>query len=88
MAIRNKILVSGRDHRSEVKRCRLQICTSRFDLWYRKSEVAWLLLSNPSFKSIEFDGFKTQPERLIRLNKIAIQQMQVLANVENRKMLK
>ncbi len=29
-----------------------------------------------------------QRERLIRLNKIAIQQMQVLANVENRKMLK
>ena len=29
-----------------------------------------------------------QKERLIRLNKIAIQQMQVLANVENRKMLK
>jgi len=30
----------------------------------------------------------SQSERLIRLNKIAIQQMQVLANVENRKMLK
>ncbi|HZL09071.1 MAG TPA: KilA-N domain-containing protein [Prolixibacteraceae bacterium] len=30
----------------------------------------------------------SQRERLIRLNKIAIQQMQVLANVENRKMLK
>lgn len=29
-----------------------------------------------------------QRDRLIRLNKIAIQQMQVLANVENRKMLK
>ena len=29
-----------------------------------------------------------QRERLIRLNKIAIEQMQVLANVENRKMLK
>ncbi len=30
----------------------------------------------------------SQRERLIRLNKIAIQQMQVLTNVENRKMLK
>ena len=30
----------------------------------------------------------SQQERLIRLNKIAIQQMQVLAHVENRKMLK
>lgn len=30
----------------------------------------------------------SQQERLIRLNKIVIQQMQVLANVENRKMLK
>jgi len=30
----------------------------------------------------------SQRDRLIRLNKIAIQQMQVLANVENRKMLK
>jgi hypothetical protein len=30
----------------------------------------------------------SQRERLIRLNKIAIQQMQVLANIENRKMLK
>ena len=29
-----------------------------------------------------------QRDRLIRLNKIAIQQMQVLANIENRKMLK
>jgi len=29
-----------------------------------------------------------QPERLLRLNKIAIQQMKILHDVENRKLLK
>ena len=52
----------------------------------------WEYLNNPSFNPIEFEGFKhqgiSQHERLLKLNKIAIQQMTILEDVGNRKLLK
>jgi len=58
----------------------------------------WEEMYNPNFNSPEFEGiknaaglnrFKTSvTDRLIKLNQIAIQQMCVLENVENRKLLK
>jgi hypothetical protein len=49
----------------------------------------WELIHNPDFKVVEFDHFKmSQSERLVRLNKIAIQQMRILQEVENKKLLK
>lgn len=52
----------------------------------------WEYLNNPNFNPIEFEGFKQQGipqrERLLKLNKIAIQQMTVLEEVGNRKLLK
>jgi hypothetical protein len=48
-----------------------------------------ICLSNmENINAVLIDERLPQPERLLRLNKVAIQQMQVLANVENRKMLK
>lgn len=50
------------------------------------------MLNNPNFNPIEFEGFKQQGipqrERLLKLNKIAIQQMTILEEVGNRKLLK
>jgi len=46
----------------------------------------WETLYNPNFKHIEFDVFRNQAG--LKLNQIAIQQMSVLQEVENRKMLK
>ena len=52
----------------------------------------WESLYNPEFKPTEFEGFikerLPQGERLIKLNKIAIQQMKVLEEVENKRLLK
>ena len=61
----------------------------------------WEMLNNPDFKGVEFDPLLReagsnavfindglpQSERLVKLNKIAIQQMKVLENVEDRKLL-
>ena len=48
-----------------------------------------ICLSNmENINAVLINDAVSQRERLIRLNKIAIQQMQVLTNVENRKMLK
>jgi hypothetical protein len=50
----------------------------------------WETLNNPDFKGGEFDSFKNEAgykERVLRLNKIAIQQMTVLAEVQGRKLL-
>jgi hypothetical protein len=46
----------------------------------------WEGMYNPLFNSPEFEGIK-QSERLIKPNQIAMQQMQVLREVENRKFL-
>lgn len=53
----------------------------------------WEMIHNPGFKVVEFDHFKkeaglSQRERLEKLNIIAIQQMTVLENVEERALLK
>ena len=52
----------------------------------------WEYLNNPNFNPIEFEGFINegfhQRDRLHKLNKIAIQQMTVLEEVGNRKLLK
>ncbi len=62
----------------------------------------WESLYNPNFKPLEFEGFKKeaglnavfieqgmpQGERLVQLNRIAIQQMRVLKNDNDRKLLK
>lgn len=63
----------------------------------------WEQLNNPEFNSIEFDGIRNQaglnsfsltpkrwvaqPERLLRLNRIAIQQMRVLVGDQGIKRL-
>jgi hypothetical protein len=58
----------------------------------------WELLNNPDFKPVEFDGFKkeagynailikqgiSQPERLLLLNKMAIEQIKVIENHHGR----
>jgi hypothetical protein len=41
-----------------------------------------------NLKAVFINDNMPQQERLIRLNKIAIQQMQVLQEIENRKLLK
>ena len=53
----------------------------------------WELLYNPNFKSTEFGTIRNmagipQSERLVKLNQIAIQQMEVLENNSNRPLLK
>ena len=48
----------------------------------------WETLYNPNFDPLEFEGVRNQGERLIKLNQIAIQQMQVLEDNESRKLLK
>ncbi len=52
----------------------------------------WEMLNNPDFNPHIYEGFKknevTQQERLIKLNQIAIQQMTILQEVEQRKLLK
>ena len=64
----------------------------------------WEMIHNPNFKVVEFDHFRMQAansttleckpyglpqrERLIRLNQIAIQQMQILEDINSRKLLK
>jgi hypothetical protein len=63
----------------------------------------WESLNNPGFKPVEFDGFRRQAglnsfalihmglpqsERLMRLNQIAIRQMQVLTDAPALKQLK
>lgn len=50
-----------------------------------ESMSVWEQIHKPNFKVVESDHFK---ERLIKLNQIAIQQMSVLQNIENRKLLK
>ena len=52
----------------------------------------WEQLFNPCFNPLEFEGFRKeagpQGERLVKLNQIAIQQMQVLESNESRELLK
>ena len=49
----------------------------------------WEMIHNPNFKVVEFDHFRIpQGERLVKLNQIAIQQMQVLEGNEGRNLLK
>ena len=48
----------------------------------------WEKLNNPSFKGVEFDPPLAQGERLVKLNQIAIQQMQVLEGNNGRNLLK
>ena len=38
----------------------------------------WESLYNPSFNRVEFDAFRSQAERLAKLNAIAISQMEIL----------
>ena len=58
----------------------------------------WEILYNPHFKPLEFEGFKKEAglnaftlspqDRLIKLNQIAIQQMSILEDIKNKKLLK
>ena len=58
----------------------------------------WEILYNPHFKPLEFEGFKKEAglnaftlspqDRLIKLNQIAIQQMNILEDIKNKKLLK
>ena len=58
----------------------------------------WEILYNPHFKPLEFEGFKKEAglnaftlspqDRLIKLNHIAIQQMNILEDIKNKKLLK
>ena len=61
----------------------------------------WEELYNPDFKPLGFEGFRMeninavmindgipQPQRLKKLNEIAIQQMRILSEVDGRKLLK
>jgi len=58
----------------------------------------WETLHNPNFNPLEFEGFRKeaelindgvpQSERLVKLNQIAIQQMKVLEDNSNRRLLK
>ena len=58
----------------------------------------WEILYNPDFKPLEFEGFKKEAglnaftlspqDRLIKLNQIAIQQMSILEDIKNKKLLK
>ena len=58
----------------------------------------WEILYNPHFKPREFEGFKKEAglnaftlspqDRLIKLNQIAIQQMSILEDIKNKKLLK
>jgi len=43
----------------------------------------WEQLNNADFEPIEFDGFRSQAERLRKLNQIAIQQMGILTGDAN-----
>lgn len=48
----------------------------------------WEKLHNPDFKGVDFDpllSMAEQPQRLKKLNEIAIQQMRILSEVEGRK---
>jgi len=52
----------------------------------------WEIINNPNFKVVEFDHFKlqvrlSQKERLIKLNEIAIKQMQLLNGLKNNYLL-
>lgn len=58
----------------------------------------WEILYNPHFNPLEFEGFKKEAglnaftlspqDRLIKLNQIAIQQMSILEDIKNKKLLK
>ena len=51
--------------------------------WMRRIDTIqylglWEQLNNPSFNRVEFDAFRSQAERLAKLNAIAISQMEIL----------
>ena len=51
----------------------------------------WERLHNPNFKGVDFVpllSMAEQPQRLKKLNEIAIQQMRILSEVDGRKFLK
>ena len=44
----------------------------------------WETINNENFKGVEFDSFKKEFQRLIRLNQVAIQQLNLLIKQQNK----
>ena len=93
------IKVGGEDYISLTDMVReIENGSALIEKWLRNKNTIeflgiWEEMYNPDFNSPEFGGIMIndgihQPQRLKRLNEIAIHQMRVLSQVDNRNLLK